>query len=484
MANTSNVDTTYGSSEHQSELEELIAQATLKYSVKDYDAAAELYSQATELQAELYGEMAAGNAELLYAYGRCLFHAAVRSSDVLGSKVAGEKRQAGSHTPRKSKIKIDRLKVDEATNDCPRVDDETISQDVKDKKAWAKSDGSKAQDGKPYFQFTGDENFDGSDDEAKAQQLDVQAEDEAEEEDDFANAFEVLDLARILLLKRLEEEEEKEPNKAHPKIDPSGTIRQLQERLADTYDLQAEISLEGERFPNAVGDLRAALDLKTRLFPKDSSLVAEAHYKLSLALEFSSVTQEKANEDAADAANEALVDEGMRQESAKEMEAAIASCKLRISKEEEILRTKGGMSEIANGQASKRGVTQRDIDDVREMVADMEQRLIELRQPPASVNDPSNNGGDDGITPLGGILGSILGESQAAQSLRLDQASKGAKDLSNLVKRKKPTAGSTPVTREEDVSTTSGKRTVEFVEEMVEVGTGKKARLSDCNEEA
>ena len=75
------------------QLDDLRAQATLKYSVKDYDAAAELYSQATELQAELNGEMSAQNADLLYAYGRCLYHCAVKNSDVLGSKVAGEKQE-------------------------------------------------------------------------------------------------------------------------------------------------------------------------------------------------------------------------------------------------------------------------------------------------------------------------------------------------------------------------------------------------------
>lgn len=113
-------------------------------------------------------------------------------------------------------------------------------------------------------------------------------------------------------------------------------------------------------------------------------------------------------------------------------------------------------------------------------------QLIELRQPPVSMNDPSKPDHDDGLTPLGGILGSILGESPAAQTLRLDEASKGAKDLSNLVKRKKPTAETTtPTPGEEDVSKANGsKRKVEFVEEVVEVGTGKKARLSDGNEEA
>ncbi|KAI4238843.1 MAG: hypothetical protein LQ349_000813 [Xanthoria aureola] len=482
MADVSDLDT----GARQSELDDLIAQATLKYSVKDYDAAAELYSQATELQANLRGEMAAGNADLLYAYGRCLFHAAVRSSDVLGSKVAGEKQQGGSHTPPKSKRKVDRVTSNVSANVDTGVSEDTVAPNGESKEPITSGGDIKTQDGKPYFQFTGDENFDTSEDEADAQQPGGEAEEEAEEEDDFANAFEVLDLARILLLKRLQEEDAKEHGKPQMEADPSDIVRQLQERLADTYDLQAEISLEGERFSNAVVDLRAALELKTKLFPKESSLVAEAHYKLSLALEFSSVTQEKTEGGTADTEKEAFIDEGMREEAAKEMEAAIASCKLRISKEEAVLRTQGSTDEVLNGEPAKEKIKQHDIDEVKEMVADMQQRLIELRQPPVSMNDPSKNDHDDGLTPLGGILGSMLGESPAAQTLRLDEASKGAKDLSNLVKRKKPTAETTtPTPREEDVSKANGsKRKVEFVEEVVEVGTGKKARLSDGNEEA
>ncbi|KAL8760246.1 MAG: hypothetical protein Q9199_000145 [Rusavskia elegans] len=483
MADVDDLDTTNGSGGCQSELEDLIAQATLKYSVKDYDAAAELYSQATELQAKLHGEMAAGNADLLYAYGRCLFHAAVRGSDVLGSKVAGEKQQVGSHTPRKSERRSDRVTLDVSANVDAGVSEEMVAPEVEGKESIASSDDNKTQDGKPYFQFTGDENFDTSEDEADAQQPGGEAEDEAEE-DDFANAFEVLDLARILLLKRLQEEEAKKQGKRQMETHPSDIVRQLQERLADTYDLQAEISLEGERFSNAVVDLRAALELKTRLFPEESSLIAEAHYKLSLALEFSSVTQEKTKGGAAGMEKEAFVDEGMRDEAAKEMEAAIASCKRRISKEEDVLYTQGSMSEVVNGEAAKKNVKQHDVDEVKEMVADMEQRLIELRQPPVSINDPSKSDNGDGLTPLGGILGSMLGESPAAQTLRLDEASKGAKDLSNLVKRKKPIADTTPTAGEEDVSKANGKRKIEFVEEVVEVGTGKKARLSDGNEEA
>ena len=78
-------------------LDDMKARATLKYAVKDYNAAAELYSEATELQAELNGEMSSQNAELLYNYGRCLYHVAVKNSDVLGTKVAGEQREEKSN---------------------------------------------------------------------------------------------------------------------------------------------------------------------------------------------------------------------------------------------------------------------------------------------------------------------------------------------------------------------------------------------------
>ena len=72
-------------------LASLIAQATAKYAIKDYLPAAEYYSQATELQAELNGEMAAENADLLYSYGKCLYFVAVKNSDVLGGEAAGAK---------------------------------------------------------------------------------------------------------------------------------------------------------------------------------------------------------------------------------------------------------------------------------------------------------------------------------------------------------------------------------------------------------
>lgn len=349
-------------------LSNLTAQATLKYSVKNYNVAAELYSQATELQAELNGEMSSQNADLLYAYGRCLYHVAVQNSDVLGSKVAGEKRR--ERTKKSASEKQEKEKeVDEVETPRRLAEEEVLTNVVGKKDKEVDAGGEQDKDSNRYFQFTGDENFDNSDEEEDSAEGSDEEGAVDDDDDEFINAYEVLDLARVLLLERLQEAE---IGKGKGKVaDEPQPIKQLKERLADTYDLQAEISLEGERFPNAVVDLKAALALKEELSPQESSLIAEAHYKLSLALEFSSVTRQRKEDGDAEAEGEAHVDEAMREDAAKEMEAAIASCKLRIKQEEARLDKDASR----NGDTGKPKVTMVNVDEVKEMVKDMEQRV-------------------------------------------------------------------------------------------------------------
>ena len=473
----------------ESRLTDLTAQATAKYAVKDYAAAAELYSRATELQAEINGEMSPRNADLLYAYGRCLYHVAVSNSDVLGTKVAGEKS-----APQKKKSKQNDEILE--TNGEQKLAEEIVASAVEEKDSVKPEDTT--TESKPYFQFTGDENYTDSDEEQEEAGGDEgQAEAEADD-DDFSNAFEVLDLARLLLQRRLEDVAlvgtGTEGGGGEEGGTDSETVRQLKERLADTYDLQAEISLEGEQFPNAVVDLKAALELKEELFPPESSLLAEAHYKLALALEFSSVTQQKDANGEVDATKGGVVDEAMREEAAKEMEAAIASCRARIEKEEKALANNSSVQ----GDKTKMNVTRESIDDVKEMVRDMEQRVcyaskkeqdtllitrqvIELRQPPVSVSDPTGTGSLDGSTPLSGILGSILGESPEEQKKRLEEASKGANDLTNLVKRKKRSPSREAAVEKEPVAGDGKRKADSLAVDEISVN-GKKAKVEEAGE--
>ena len=151
----------------------------------------------------------------------------------------------------------------------------------------------------------------------------------------------------------------------------SPEVRLIKERLADTHDLQAEISLENERFVDAISDSRAALELRKQLHPQESSLIAEGHYKLSLALEFASVTAVREAQREQDAGprgkpEDAQVDMELRDEAAVEMEAAITSLELRTKKEE---------SELPNLPVEKKEEQQKSIADAKEMIEEMKQRV-------------------------------------------------------------------------------------------------------------
>jgi HAT1-interacting factor 1 len=343
--------------EKRLQLDDLIARAAAKDATKDHDSASELYSQATELQAELNGELSLENADLLYAYGKSLYNVAVSKSDVLGSKVAGEQQPAPAAasstntSPAGSKPTNDSLAQDAFANSMAQKSSSA-------KRADKESDST---DSKPFFQFTGDENFVDSDEDEETME---QAEDD-EEEDDFANAFEVLDLARVLYLKKLDAAEEKDGSKGKSTV-VSNDIKHIKERLADTHDLQAEISLEGERFSDAVTDLRTVLELRNSLYPQEDPSVAECHYKLSLALEFASVQQSDEEQASNDKPN---IDEEMRNEAATQMEHAIESCRVRMAQEEKKYETEKDEDE------DKATATKRKIANVKEIITEMEQRV-------------------------------------------------------------------------------------------------------------
>ena len=479
----------------QDRLASLVAQATAKYAIKDYLPAAEYYSQATELQAELNGEMAVENADLLYSYGKCLYFVAVKNSDVLGGEAAGAKLGSAKPAQERKGKKITNGQPATAKPDAlyptdgeQRQAEEVVAALVEEKAGDEAADESGAE--KPLFQFTGDENWDDSDEDEDGDG--ATGEDDAgaaEEEDDFANAFEVLDLARVLFQSRLQQLQDQasaaaDKGKSIASNQDPPEERTVKERIADIHDLQAEIALEGERFSNAVVDLKGALALKEELYPKESSVLAECHYKLSLALEFSSVTQQRDKD--GNPEGEAKVDQEARDEAATQMLKAIESCKLRVVKEEQDLEALEGEE-----MAPKREKLKLDIEDVKEMIGDMQLRLVELKKPPVSINDPKGTGTLDGSTPLNGILGQILGESKDEQKKRLEQASLSAKDLTGLVKRKKaksPAADDNSIasnTTTNGRATNNGKRKADdFVEEAEEMGLGKKARVDEAAADA
>lgn len=429
MAESTETPTELSATELQQKLDHLKASATQQYSLKNYSAAAEFYSEAAEVQDLINGEMSPENADLLYQYGRCLYHVGVSKSDVLGGKVAGNNNEE----PKRKKRKTAPAAVAEssatgaAKGDGCVLADALKNGEAKKEEVEEHSDviEGKPTSDKPFFQITGDENWTDSEDDEEGDEAEGDGEaEEEEEDDDFAIAYEILDVARVLLGRKLESLEATDKSK-EAEAQPSPEARQLRERLADTHDLQAEIKLENEQFADAVTDAQAALKYKLQLFPQESGMVAEAHYKLAIALDFAALpaqpTEEEEQNNAGAQKEEPKVNEEMRAEAAIEMEKAIASCQLRIQKDTEAGKTAA-------------------IADIKSMVGEMKNRLAELRKPVETMASAGPADVPDGADPLRGVLGAMLGASKAEQAKVLQQATSQANDLSGFVKKRKAKA--------------------------------------------
>lgn len=135
-------------------LADLSAKGTALYAHKNYEAAAEFFSHASVLQAEINGETAPENAEILFHYGRSLFRVGQSKSDVLGGSAPQTEKKAPAKPKPSKPTEADKPKEEGAASSA------AATSEKKDE-----TSGKDATANKPLFQFTGDENFDDSDDE-------------------------------------------------------------------------------------------------------------------------------------------------------------------------------------------------------------------------------------------------------------------------------------------------------------------------------
>lgn len=140
-------------------LADLSAKGTALYAHKNFEEAAEVFSRASILQAEINGETAPENAEILFHYGRSLFKVGQSKSDVLGASAPQGEKKPGKANGKKS-AKTEQQKV---TQEGVGI----VAEEKGSEKKTAESKAALSQPSanKPLFQFTGDENFDDSDEE-------------------------------------------------------------------------------------------------------------------------------------------------------------------------------------------------------------------------------------------------------------------------------------------------------------------------------
>lgn len=139
-------------------LVDLCAKGGIYYAQKNYEQAADFYSRATELQVELNGEMSPENAEILFLYGRSLFKLGQSKSDVLGGVSGNNKKKIKPEMGPAISEEIDKEK-EQKTGDTNKT--------IPSEKTNPESENhQKTLDAKKHlFQFTGDENLEGSQEE-------------------------------------------------------------------------------------------------------------------------------------------------------------------------------------------------------------------------------------------------------------------------------------------------------------------------------
>ncbi|SPQ21026.1 08098de6-c36e-4e40-89e3-1dd66b3bb765 [Thermothielavioides terrestris] len=430
-------------------LADLCAKAAAHYAHKQYDEAAEVYAQAAEMQAEMNGEMNPENAEILFLYGRALFKVGQSKSDVLGGKAPEAKKQAkpkpakvakptNGSAPATAEKKDDAVAVTgssaPASAEAEHKLDEVVAENVAQEAAKKQETrgASIAEQKRPLFHFEGDENLVDSEEDEETEEGEGEEEEE-EEEDDLAVAFEVLDLARVLLNKRLESaqaddeaQQGKGKGKESAEVGESATVRHIKERLADTHDLLAEISLENERYASAITDSRASLKYKEELYPFESEIIAEAHYKLSLALEFASVTKSpEDDDDDADTTttnnNNNTVDQALRDEAAAELEAAINSTKAKLQAKEVELAT---LHSPEDNEAARR------------QIADGKEAALGIPSAAGGLSSAASAAAA-AAAPEGGNRSQLLQAGEVVSASVSEELRQKATDLTGLVRRKR-----------------------------------------------
>ncbi|KAG6813863.1 hypothetical protein H0H92_006270 [Tricholoma furcatifolium] len=217
-------------------IESSIEHAKRAFALKKFEQAIQHYAAALELMTEKVGEDSPEMADLYFFYGKALLENAISQNSVLGKD--GEDHHEDEEAPVNVNGKGPILSFSgDAEDEDPAVD---LFAEAR------QPEGETAEEG---------------DEEDE--------EDDAEPEDDFNAAWEVLDLARAIYDKVKDQEDDDE----------------VKLKLADTYIALGDVSLETEKFEQAITDFEAGLDLKLQLLPTSSRHIAEAHYKLSMVLD-------------------------------------------------------------------------------------------------------------------------------------------------------------------------------------------------------
>ncbi|XP_030852202.1 protein HGV2-like isoform X2 [Strongylocentrotus purpuratus] len=306
---------------------ELMGQGKRNLVVGDPPAAVQCFQEACELLASKYGETAEECGDAYYQYGCSLLELASMENGVLGNALQG---------------------VPDESADSADSDDEEGEQ---------KPSGSNVESADKLE----DDDDDDDDDEAGPS-----AEgDQKEDGDDISNfqlAWEMLELSRVIISKKEDEESQMKVSQIHLKL--------------------GELGLETEQYTQSIVDFKACLEIQKKYLDPESRLIAGTHYNLGLACTFDQKFDESIEH---------------YRESKQLIEKRLASLEKKVSE------TEGKGKEKAD-EKDPIVCAQKEIDDLTDLLPDIVSKLedakeMKLQAVPSDGAGPSSSLSSSAFAP-------------------------------------------------------------------------------------
>ncbi|KAJ8729943.1 hypothetical protein PYW07_016981 [Mythimna separata] len=249
---------------------ELLAAGRRHLAVRDFSAAASSLAEACEGLAKEHGDTADQCAEAYLWYGKALLGLSREESGVLGDGVPG----SGNADEEDEDNEEQEENGENGENGEAEAEAEAEGEPESEKKENGEVEKiepeSTTKEDEPGSSTAAEDNEEpgttNGDHDESAMNVDA----EADAEDDVDNlqlAWEMLDLARSILYRRVQ--------------DCGGDAARA--LLADVHLALGEVALESETYDKAVTDMQSCLDLQKELYRSDDRRIAETHYQIGLA---------------------------------------------------------------------------------------------------------------------------------------------------------------------------------------------------------
>lgn len=275
---------------YSAKVTEHINQGAKLFASKEYEQAASQYADAC---AAFNEEHSRDDPDLLLQYGKLLFEDAMAKSSVLGgisgmrAKADAEKEANQLENPEEEEQEDDGFAFHEGVAEEEEEELDHDENDIRNNENGGEQGSLDAA------------NEDASADEGNASD-DSEEEEGEESETEFEAAWKILELARLLYEDEVKKHEEEKNQLKEPYLDSDADVPKTKyveslKKLADTFDLLGEVSMESENLPQASSDFKQCLDLRQQLYQRDTSAhIASAHVKFALAAGFFYTTREDA----------------------------------------------------------------------------------------------------------------------------------------------------------------------------------------------